>query len=270
MNRDYSKIGLYPHNIDGYEKVIEAYKNNSIVSVIRATGTGKTYIGLQLVLDNNDKKTMYFVPSYAIIEHITSTINDNPNLDLKKDFPNLDLRVYQSLVNMSYEEIKNLDVDILILDEFHHLGAPVWGARIKTLIETHPNIKIFGMTAYTVRDRNTPYERDMINPYTNELFSNTDVSHYDICDGMIDRVLPLLIYRSTWLVNELYQKIEEEAKDLDPTFPEDKKLLELIKNAKRLIQKAPSIVDVIKQNIIPDGKYIYFCPPKSNQQTAWT
>ena len=263
MNRDYSKIGLYPHNIDGYEKVIEGYKNNSVVSVIRATGTGKSYIGLQLVLDNNDKKTMYFVPSYAIIEHITSTINDNPNLDLKKDFPNLNLRVYQSLVNMSYEEIKNLDVDILILDEFHHLGAPVWGARIKTLIETHPNIKIFGMTAYTVRDRNTSYERDMINPYTNELFSNTDVSHYDICDGMIDRVLPLLIYRSTWLVNELYQKIEEEAKDLDPTFPEDKKLLELIKNAKRLIQKAPSIVDVIKQNIIPDGKYIYFCPPKS-------
>ena len=263
MHKDYSKIGLYPHNIDGYKKVIEAYKNNSIVSVIRATGTGKSYIGLQLALDNNDKKTMYFVPSYAIIEHITSTINDNPNLDLKKDFPNLDLRVYQSLVNMSYEEIKNLDVDILILDEFHHLGAPVWGARIKTLIETHPNIKIFGMTAYTVRDRNTPYERDMINPYTNELFSNTDVSHYDICDGMIDRVLPLLIYRSTYLVNELYQKIEEEAKDLDPTLPEDKKLLELIKNAKRLIQKAPSIVDVIKQNIIPDGKYIYFCPPKS-------
>ena len=263
MHKDYSKIGLYPHNIDGYEKVIEGYKNNSIVSVIRATGTGKTYIGLQLALDNNDKKTMYFVPSYAIIEHITSTINDNPNLNLKKDFPNLDLRVYQSLVNMSYEEIKNLDVDILILDEFHHLGAPVWGARIKTLIETHPNIKIFGMTAYTVRDRNTPYERDMINPYTNELFSNTDVSHYDICDGMIDRVLPLLIYRSTWLVNELYQKIEEEAKDLDPTLSEDKKLLELIKNAKRLIQKAPSIIDVIKQNIIPDGKYIYFCPPKS-------
>ena len=263
MNKDYSKIGLYPHNINGYEKVIEGYKNNSVVSVIRATGTGKTYIGLQLALDNNDKKTMYFVPSYAIIEHITSTINDNPNLDLTRDFPNLDLRVYQSLVNMSYEEIKNLDVDILILDEFHHLGAPVWGARIKTLIETHPNIKIFGMTAYTVRDRNTPYERDMINPYTNELFSNTDVSHYDICDGMINRVLPLLIYRSAWLVNELYQKIEEEAKDLDPTLSEDKKLLELIKNAKRLIQKAPSIIDVIKQNIIPDGKYIYFCPPKS-------
>ncbi len=263
MNRDYSKIGLYPHNIDGYEKVIEAYKNNSVVSVIRATGTGKTYIGLQLALDNNDKKTMYFVPSYAIIEHLTSTITNNPNLDLKKDFSNLDLRVYQSLVNMSYDEIKNLDVDILVLDEFHHLGAPVWGARIKILIETHPNIKIFGMTAYTVRDRNTPYERDMINPYTNELFSNTDVSHYDICDGMIDRVLPLLIYRSAYLVNELYQKLEEDAKDLDPALPEDKKLLELIKNSKRLIQNAPSIVDVIKQNIIPDGKYIYFCPPKS-------
>ena len=35
---------------------------------------------------------------------------------------------------------------------------------------THSNIKVLGMTAYTVRDRNTPYERDMANPETDELF----------------------------------------------------------------------------------------------------
>ena len=56
---------------------------------------------------------------------------------------------------MSRDEIAALDIDLLILDEFHHIGAPVWGARINDIIETHPDMQIFGMTAYTVRDRGT-------------------------------------------------------------------------------------------------------------------
>lgn len=42
------------------------------------------------------------------------------------------------------------------------------------------------MTAYTVRDRGTPYERDMANPETNELFSEKICNRYDICDGILD------------------------------------------------------------------------------------
>lgn len=82
---------------------------------------------------------------------------------MRRDFPNLEFRTYQSFISLDEEEISSIDCDLLILDEFHHIGAPVWGARVNTMIETHPNMKIFGMTAYTVRDRGTSYERDMAN-----------------------------------------------------------------------------------------------------------
>ena len=53
------------------------------------------------------------------------------------------------------------------------------GARINKIVETHEYLQIFGMTAYTVRDRGTAYERDMANLETDELFSNKIVSRYD-------------------------------------------------------------------------------------------
>ena len=48
---------------------------------------------------------------------------------------------------MSEEELTTLDMDMLIVDEFHHIGAPVWGQRIKTIVESHENTKILGMSA---------------------------------------------------------------------------------------------------------------------------
>ena len=62
---------------------------------------------------------------------------------------------------VSYEELEKINVDMLILDEFHHIGAPVWGEAVQRVIDSHEDLLIFGMSAYSVRDRNTQYERDM-------------------------------------------------------------------------------------------------------------
>ena len=200
MNNLYDAVGLYNHNILSYEEIKKSYeKGSDVVGIVHATGTGKTYNALQLAYDNKDKKIIYIVPSNGIIEHIKKVIEDNSKLDIKRDFPNLEFRTYQSLINMNHDEIESLDVDMLILDEFHHIGAPVWGARVNKIIETHPSTKVFGMTAYTVRDRGTSYERDMANPDGNELFSNKIVSRYDLCDAMIDGVIPKPIYKSAYI-----------------------------------------------------------------------
>lgn len=91
---NYSKVGLYNHNIESYEKVKTAFENNNIVGIVHATGTGKSYNALQLAYDNKDKKIIYVVPSNGIIEHLKKIIEKNPNLDLKSDFPNLEFRTY--------------------------------------------------------------------------------------------------------------------------------------------------------------------------------
>ena len=263
INEEYKEVGLYDHNASSYKEVKASFdKGEEVVGIVHATGTGKSYNALQLAYDNKDKKIVYIVPSNSIIEHIKKIINDNSNLDMDRDFPNLEFRTYYSLVSLNRKEIESIDCDLLILDEFHHIGAPVWGARINTMIETHPNTKIFGMTAYTVRDRGTSYERDMANPDTDELFSGKIVSRYDLCDAMIDGVLPKPVYKSAYTnLIGLERELEEIVQKLNASSKEYQEYMAILSDVKRIIHEAPSIPNILRRSIKPNGKYIYFCPP---------
>ena len=261
-----NKVNLYEHNEETSNKVFDAFnKDEKRVAIVQATGTGKSYVALNLLLKYKDKKALYIVPSNAIIEHLKEIISKN-NLSIEKDFPNLEFRTYQSLINLSKEELSKLKVDLLVTDELHHLGAPVWGKRINDIVETHPDMLLFGMTAYTVRDRATAYERDMTNPATDELFSGKVVSYYDLCDAMIDGVLPKPIYKAAYINLESFA--EELEKYLDDPKLSKKDYLEckkLIEDAKRQITKASGIKEMVRKNIKPNGKYIYFCPHSSEE-----
>ena len=263
---NYEKVGLYEHNIESYEKAKEQFEKDNTVALIQATGTGKTYNALQLAYDNPNEKIIYVVPSVSIIEHIKEVISRNPNLNLEKDFHHVEFRTYQSFINLSSKELKDLNVNLLILDEFHHIGAPVWGARINEIIETHSNIKVFGMTAYTVRDRGTSYERDMVNPEGEEIFSNKVASNYDLCDAMIDAVLPKPIYKSAYIhlentLEQLEKKLEKENHN-SKNYKELSKVLNDIRNQ---VHMASSMKEVFQENIKKDGKYYYFCPLNSEE-----
>ena len=256
-------LELYKHNEEAYRKIDNAYQSDEdVVGIVHATGTGKSYLALNLAYHNQNKKVVYIVPSNGIIEHLENIIKES-GLNKEKDFANVEFRTYQSLINLSLEEMENIDCDLLILDEFHHLGAPIWGARTRTFIETHSNIKIFGMTAYTIRDRNTSYERDMANPETDELFSNKIISRYDLCDAIIDGILPQNITYKTSVIGleEILKKLEDKTSSLG-LEEENKKELEA---AKKRIAEAPSIAKIIKETIHSNSKLIYFCPPFSEK-----
>ena len=269
IDSEFQTVGLYDHNADSYRIVKSAYDSDEkVVGIVHATGTGKSYNALELAYENKNKKIVYVVPSNGIIEHIKKIIDDNPNLDIKRDFPNLEFRTYQSFISLDENEIANIDCDLLILDEFHHIGAPVWGARVNSMVETHPNMKIFGMTAYTVRDRGTIYERDMANPDTDELFSGKIVSRYDLCDGMIDGVLPKPVYKSAYTnLIGLESKLEERVQRLDASSRDYQELSAILSDVKRRIHEAPSIPNILRKSIKSNGKYIYFCPPCSEEGT---
>ena len=256
-------LKLYKHNEEAYRKIDNAYQSGEdVVGIVHATGTGKSYLALNLAYHNQDKKVVYIVPSNGIIEHLENIIKES-GFSKEKDFANVEFRTYQSLINLSLEEMENIDCDLLILDEFHHLGAPIWGARTKTFIETHSDIKIFGMTAYTIRDRNTSYERDMANPETDELFSNKIISRYDLCDAIIDGILPQNITYKTSVIGleEILKKLENKTSSLG-LEEENQKELEA---AKKRIAEAPSIAKIIKETIHSNSKLIYFCPPFSEK-----
>ena len=67
MSNEFEVLGLYDHNARAYKKVKEAFDNGEdVVGIVHATGTGKSYIALQLAYDNKDKKILYVVPSNSI------------------------------------------------------------------------------------------------------------------------------------------------------------------------------------------------------------
>lgn len=269
-DNEYKIVGLYDHNADSYNMVKAAYESGEdVVGIVHATGTGKTYNALQLAYDNRGKKIVYVVPSNGIIEHIKKIIEDNPNLNIERDFPNLEFRTYSSLLEpYKKDKMGEIECDLLILDEFHHIGAPIWGKAVNKLIETHPEAKIFGMTAYTVRDRGTSYERDMANPDTDELFSGKIESRYDLCDAMIDGVLPKPVYKSAYTnLIGLESKLEERVQKLNASSREYQEYMAILSDVKRRIHEAPSIPNILRKSIKSNGKYIYFCPPCSEEGT---
>jgi len=122
------------------------------------------------------------------------------------------------------------------------------------------------MTAYTVRDRGTSYERDMVNPEGEEIFSNKVASNYDLCDAMIDAVLPKPIYKSAYIhlentLEQLEKKLEKENHN-SKNYKELSKVLNDIRNQ---VHMASSMKEVFQENIKKDGKYYYFCPLNSEE-----
>ena len=81
-------LELYKHNIEAFAKIENAYnRGENVVGIIHATGTGKSYIALNLALKNSDKKVIYIVPSNGIIEHLENIINE-AGLNRKIDYSN--------------------------------------------------------------------------------------------------------------------------------------------------------------------------------------
>ena len=260
---NFEKLNLYPHNIEASKKVKKQFDDGAkTVSIIHATGTGKSYNALYLALEYKDENIIWLVPNNSIKEHIEKTISDNPNLDMESDFSNLEIRTYQSLINLTKKELEEIPCNFLIIDEFHHLGAPVWGERVKTFVESHKELKIFGMTAYNVNYRGTIYERDLTNPETDEIFSNTVESVYDLYDAMIDGILPKPITKSvitedSEVILEIKEKIKILKRKNDKSYQEYEKM---ISDVIRIIHKQNGVKELIQQSVKPNGKYIYFCP----------
>lgn len=258
-------LGLYDHNLESYQKIKQAFDSGEkIVGIIHATGTGKTLNALQLALDNKDKNIIFFTPYNSIIEHIKEVIGENTDVDIIKDFDHVKFMNYASLVNMTPKELQELDIDMMILDEFHHIGAPVWGDRIETVLDAHPELLIFGMSAYSIRDRGSAYERDLAEPNSDELFSDKIVSTYDLVDAMLDGVLPVPIYKGAHLdLASMADTLEKRASSRFVKNNDLENILHILHDVKRRISASDKVNELLKNNIKPDGKYIYFCPAVS-------
>lgn len=157
-------IILKPHNIEPYQKVNDKFKESNKVAVIHPTGTGKMFIALKFLEDNKEKKAIYVAPSNAILHDVKKNIFSEGMT--MSDFPNLKRITYQKLMSLTDEEIQELEADIIILDEFHHCGAPEWGAGVERLLQRNKGASILGLSATPLR------YFDGLRDMADELFEN--------------------------------------------------------------------------------------------------
>ena len=57
--------------------------------------------------------------------------------------------------------MQDLDVDVVVCDEAHRIGAETWEPEIDTLMDSQPNSKFIGITATPIRTdgRDMLYEK---------------------------------------------------------------------------------------------------------------
>ena len=111
---------------------------------IMPTGTGKTWVSANVA--NNFKRVLYTTPNNYILNQARSTMNRilDPSIDVT-------YITYPYLCSKKCDVPKLRDFDLIIQDEYHRLGAPVWGKKMKEIVSQNPNAYVLGMTATDFR-----------------------------------------------------------------------------------------------------------------------
>src|SRR5258708_23964153 len=178
---------LYPHNMRAYEVATRILEEKNKTCIIHPTGTGKAVIIAKFIIDRPQSAHLVFAPGGHIFTEI------------KKHTTRTDVifRTYSSIRSeKDVDQLKGLDY--IYLDEFHRIGAEIWGPWIIAIIAANPRAKLLGTTATHIRFLDG--QRDM----AAELFNNNIASHISLNRAFAEGILRVPVY-----VNAMYS-IEEE------------------------------------------------------------
>lgn len=246
------KVELYPHNQEAYKKIEQSIANgDKKIAISHATGTGKSYLIAKLCEDYNEDKKLVLVPSRHIKKEIKCLLKENY-------IKNVDVKLYQGLIKMSDECISAMNYKIVALDEYHHDTAKVWGYKVRTLIDSHPETIFLGTSA-------TPVRTDGVN-VIDELFDGNCVSNISLAQAIARGIVPCPKYVAAFYtlderLNELRRKIEQSTNSKE----EKDEFYEKINTMRSQIEKSYGMPIILNNNIKDrEGRYIVFCKNKKH------
>ena len=240
---------LRPHNRYTYKEVKAVLENKNRVAVPNATGTGKSFIILQILFDYRYKKSIVLAPTNEILD------------GLKKLAPwsitNCKFYTYSKFFALySKGKLEELNIDLIILDEMHRAGALNWGKAVKYVLNKNNNSKIIGLSATPIRflDNN----RDMIN----ELFYGSSTTPISLSEAIVRKILPMPIYVSA--MYDLDKEIEKKLrlmKSLNISLEDKRKYIEELNVYKGKWERESKIENIIKKHLPTSKKlkFIIFC-----------
>ena len=256
------ELGLQQHQQEAYTAITNAYKIRNKASVVIPTGCGKSFISLQLMIDNKDKNILFMAPTNAIKDQMYRYIakyiaGEEPTTErpakmiAEEQFPNLRIILYPSLLRMKNEIMENLNPDIIIMDELHRTGADKWGEKIDDLINMNPNAKILGLTA-------TP---DIVD----DLFCGNVDYELTLVDAIQKGIVQAPNYvKCDYSLRDSLESIKTAIEQC--SNPQTKKeLQERYDKMRRIVEHAEGIPALFAKNMTKkDGKYIVFCKDKQH------
>ena len=240
LNETSEVYDLFPHNDLAYRKIKEGFKYSNKVAVVKPTGTGKSVLISALINDYNNKNVLVLTPSNFIIDQIKKHISWQDSYHFM---------TYAKTMNLKQREVKTIQPDLIVLDEFHRCGADHWGKGVNAILETYPNAKVLGTTATPVR------QLDDARNMADEMFEGNVVVNMTLNTAIHQKILPTPKY-----ISALYT-LDEEANKLIGSIKnsqhEDKQgFIDKIIQAKLDWEQAQGITQIFKKHIDSKTKKI--------------
>ncbi len=242
---------LFEHNKTAYDAAVTMLSERGKAAVIHPTGTGKSFIGFKLCEDNPDKTICWLSPSKYIyqtqLENLAETSDGYQPENVK-------FYTYAKLMNVTKDEIAEIQPDYIILDEFHRCGAELWGAGVDAVLKAYPDVPVLGLSATAIRYLDN--QRDM----TDELFDGNVASEMTLGEAIVRGILnPPKYVLTVYSYQKELEKYETKIAGAKSKAVRDEatKYLEALR---RTLENADGL-DVIFNKHIENrsGKYIVFC-----------
>lgn len=249
-------IKLYSHNQKSYEQAVTMLNDTKKAAIVHPTGTGKSFIAFKLCEDHPDKTICWLSPSEYIFS--TQLVNLYQATNGYKPH-NIVFFTYAKLMGMSKEEIKEIQPDYIILDEYHRAGATFWQKGVEQLLFTYSDIPVLGLSATNIRYLDS--QRDM----ARELFDGNIASQMSLGEAIVRGILnPPKYVLSMYYYQNTLEKYERRVKKTKSKVARDN-AEKCLDELRRTLEKAEGLDVIFKKHMSdPHGKYIVFCSNKEH------
>lgn len=255
---DYQHIQLHAHNDLAYDEFVKQGHVKS--ALVRATGTGKSYLIARISQDFLHHKISIFAPNRFILEQQQNIINT----------PNISFHTYQSTLSGNEDFELPKGTSAVFLDEFHRLGAHKWNKTLTKAIDKD-NIALIGTSATHIRHLDS--KRNM----ADEIFDSNIVAPLTLAQSIGLNILPEPHYISTlYEINESVAHLRNVINRIKILPSKKEAFLNTLKGIEVSWDKSNGIADIIAYHI-PDmsGNYVVFCENIAHMKkikrnmTAW-
>lgn len=178
---------LNEYNFETYCNIHSILKNEKSCAVVQPTGTGKSYIMMELLKYFKDSWKIVIAPSRDFLNNMEQNKYWVSEKTLTLTYSFIGINCNNVAEALAEYKIHPDSVGLIILDELHRAGAPKWGAGVKTLMNLCKNAKTVGLTA-------TPKRYDEGRDMVEELFDGRLAKNMNLAEAIKLGIVPQLSY----------------------------------------------------------------------------